>query len=242
MDTKHDAYQPEEAMGKIENKALPRRSFLRYAGTGATLVTLTLTGIAGISGCSKDDSPNPGNGGVNLGSDDIGILNYAYALEQLEAAFYTQVIASPFSSITDGEMALLTDIRDHEIAHREFFKAALAAKAIAGLEVDFSKIDFTSRESVLGTAKAFEDLGVSAYNGAGSLLKTPAYLVLAGKIVSVEARHAAYLRDLVTPGSFAGDDVVNNMGLDTSRTPPQVLQIAGTYVKTKIDASHLPTS
>jgi hypothetical protein len=242
MDTKHDVNQSEDAIGKIEAKALPRRSFLRYAGTGATLVTLTLTGIAGISGCSKDNSPNPGNEGVDLGSDDIGILNYAYALEQLEAAFYTQVIKSPFSSITDGEMALLTDIRDHEIAHREFFKTALAAKAIAGLEVDFSKIDFSSRDSVLGTAKAFEDLGVSAYNGAGSLLKTPNYLVLAGKIVSVEARHAAYLRDLVTPGSFAGDDVVNNMGLETSRTPPQVLQIAGAYVKTKIDASHLPTS
>lgn len=242
MNTKNDFTQVKEALSKTETKSLPRRSFLRYAGTGATLVTLGMTGIIGISGCNKDHSTKPTNGGVDLGSDDIGILNYAYALEQLEAAFYTQVIASPYSSITDGEIALLTDIRDHEIAHREFFKTALGAKAIPGLEVNFSKIDFSNRDSVLGTAKAFEDLGVSAYNGAGSLLKTPDYLILAGKIVSVEARHAAYLRDLVSPGSFAGNDVVNNMGLDTSRTPPQVLAIAGAYVKTKIDASHLPTN
>ncbi|WP_315822624.1 ferritin-like domain-containing protein [Paraflavitalea speifideaquila] len=66
--------------------------------------------------------------GINLGSGDIGILNYAYALEQLEAAFYLQVIMTPFSGITATETALLTDIRDHEVAHREFFKKALGIK------------------------------------------------------------------------------------------------------------------
>ena len=34
---------------------------------------------------------------ADLGSGDIGILNYAYALEQLEAAFYTMVIDSPYA-------------------------------------------------------------------------------------------------------------------------------------------------
>ncbi len=67
--------------------------------------------------------------------------------------------------------------------------------------------------------------------------------MLAGKIVSVEARHAAYIRDLIAPGSFAADDVVNSgTGLDTSRSPAQVLDIAKTYLKTKISASNLPTS
>lgn len=55
------------------------------------------------------------------------------------------------------------------MAHREFFKNALAKAAIPGLEVNFSGINFASRDSVLGTAKAFEDLGVSAYNGAGKI-------------------------------------------------------------------------
>lgn len=81
-----------------------------------------------------------------------------------------------------GDMAI--DIRDHETAHREFFKAALQANAITNLEVDFSSINFSSRERVLATAKAFEDLGVAAYNGAGQLIVKPEYLLLVGKIVS----------------------------------------------------------
>jgi hypothetical protein len=217
-------------------RPLARRSFFRYAGASTAIVAL-----AGINGCHKDNSPSPG-GGVDLGSGDIGILNYAYSLEQLEAAFYMKVIMSPYSGMSAMEKSLITDIRDHEIAHREFFKSALKSKAIAALEVDFSSIDFGSRDSVLATAKAFEDLGVSAYNGAGSLLTTPDYLVLAGKIVSVEARHAAYIRDLVNAGSFAGNDVVDANGLDMSRKPADVLKIAGKYIKTKIDASHLPTN
>ncbi|MBU2047015.1 MAG: ferritin-like domain-containing protein, partial [Bacteroidetes bacterium] len=195
-------------------------------------------GIALVAaGCKKDTF----NAGVDLGSGDIGILNYAYALEQLEAAFYTQIIATPFTGITSAELAAFTDIRDHEIAHREFLKAALGAKAIQNLEVNFSTINFSSRDSVLGTAKAFEDLGVSAYNGAGYLIKSPDYLTLAGKIVSVEGRHAAYIRDLISNGSFAGSDVVDAMGLDKSRTPAEVLSIAGAYIKTKINASNLPS-
>lgn len=34
---------------------------------------------------------------VDLGEGDVGILNFAYALEQLEAAFYTQVTKTPYS-------------------------------------------------------------------------------------------------------------------------------------------------
>lgn len=211
---------------------LSRRKFLGYAGAATGL-------MVGLAACSKNDDPDMG---VDLLSGDFGILNYAYALEQLEAAFYVQVIATPYTNISVDEKARLTEIRDHEIAHKEFFKSALGAKAIVALEVNFTSINFASRDSVLGTAKAFEDLGVSAYNGAGKLITNPDYLVLAGKIVSVEARHAAYIRDLISNGSFADGTVIDVNGLDKSRTPPEVLAIAGTYIKTKINASNLPTS
>lgn len=222
--------------GGAEKEADPayisRRKFLNYAGASAGLVILA-------SGCSKDDTDN----GVDLGSGDTGILNYAYALEQLEAAFYTQVVAGTFyTSASPEEKAYLKDIRDHEIAHREFFKAALAGSAIPALEVDFSSIDFGNRNSVLGTAKAFEDLGVSAYNGAGALLTNPAFLTVAGKIVSVEARHAAWIRDLISPDTFVGGDVVDlSKGLEMSKSPTMVLGVAGKYIKTKINASNLPS-
>ena len=139
-----------------------------------------------------------------------------------------------------AEGALIADIRDHEIAHREFFKNALGTAGIPALEFDFSSIDFTSRASVLGTAKAFEDLGVSAYNGAGPLIKDAGYLVLAGKIVSVEARHASYLRDLIAVNSFADDSIIDMNGLDASNPPSYVLPIAQKYIKTVLDGSSLP--
>jgi hypothetical protein len=212
-----------------------RRRFLGYAGAASAFAMV-------VTGCNKDEMPsNSVLDGVDLGSGDIGILNYAYALEQLEAAFYTQVIMSQFSGISSAEVTLLTDIRDHEIAHREFFKTALADKAIQDLEVDFSSIDFSSRDSVLGTAKAFEDLGVSAYNGAGRLIETPDYITIAGKIVSVEARHAALIRDLISMGSFADDSVIDANGLDVTRKPSEVLVIAQPYIKTVLNAANLPT-
>lgn len=213
--------------------AVSRRRFLGYGAAAAVLAV-------GISACDKNDDDNMPSEGVDLGSGDFGILNYAYALEQLEAAFYAKVIESPYGSMPALEMALLTDIRDHEIAHREFFKNALGSNAIQALTPDFSKIDFTSRTSVLGTAKAFEDLGVSAYNGAGKLITNGAYLTIAGKIVSVEARHAAYIRDLISNGSFASDTDAN--GLDKSMEPAAVLTAANTYLVTKVSGKNLPTS
>ena len=216
-------------------KAISRRRFLGYGGVATALVI-------GISACDKNDNDNDNQDGINLGSGDTGILNYAYALEQLEAAFYAQVILTPYSGITAVETSLLTDIRNHEIAHREFFKAALAGNAIQALTPDFAAIDFSSRTSVLGAAKTFEDLGVSAYNGAGKLITNPDYLTLAGKIVSVEARHAAYIRDLISNGSFADSTTIDANGLDKANDPPTVIAAANAYLKTKVTAKNLPTS
>ncbi|MDB5136237.1 MAG: ferritin-like protein [Mucilaginibacter sp.] len=221
-----------ETPENFKDAKIARRSFLRYAGAGAASV-----GLLAVASCHKDHPINF-NRGIDIGSGDTGILNYAYALEQLEAAFYIQVINTPYSGMTDNEKAMLTDIRDHEICHREFFKAALGAKAIPSLTVDFSKINFSDRASVLGAAKAFEDTGVNAYDGAAYLIQSAEYLTLAGKIVSVEARHAAYIRNLLKLGDYAGNDVVDTNGLNTSLTIAQVLPIANTYLSTKVNASN----
>lgn len=225
----------ESLLHQSTKESVSRRRFLAFGALGASALAI------GLSSCDKDDDNN--DNGIDLGSGDIGVLNYAYALEQLEAAFYARVIQSPYSGAAAGEIALLTDIRDHEIAHREFFKSAIpAANRVQDLTPDFTSINFADRSSVLAAAKAFEDLGVSAYNGAGKLLVSPAYLTLAGKIVSVEARHAAYIRDLLSNGSFADSTVVDSNGLDKSRSPKDVLQIANIYLSTKVSARNLPTS
>ncbi|MGI8554844.1 MAG: ferritin-like domain-containing protein [Pyrinomonadaceae bacterium] len=237
----------ENKLESIADKLTSRRSFIKFSS--ATALTAFAFGALNPESLSAKTAflglpiEPVRQGTVDLGKGDFGILNYAYALEQLEAAFYSQVISTPYAGMNSAEQQVLTDIRDHEIVHRAFLKAALGKKAIPGLQVNFTTINFNSRESVLGTAKTFEDLGVSAYNGAGQLLKNGEFLLIAGKIVSVEARHAAAIRDLLQPMSafFAGDDVVDpSTGLDKARMPSEVLAAAGPFIRTPITANNLP--
>ncbi len=214
-----------------------RRNFLKMSG-----LALAGTGLL-IAGCSDDDDstqdnqlPGVRNGVYDLGGGDAGILTYAYALEQLEADFYTRVVnnGSFRSTFNPEEQAVLIDLYNHEIIHREFFKTAItAALRTAGggtllpnLEFDYGNLNFASRTTVLQTAMALEDTGVRAYNGAGRYITNTDYLVIAGKIVSVEARHASAIRDLLNGGaSFAGDDAVDPAsGLDKAENPSAIIR------------------
>jgi hypothetical protein len=225
----------QQTLASGASPSVSRRRFIGYAGAlaGAGL-------LVGSVGCTKET--DPWEGSVNLGSGDTGVLNFAYALEQLEAAFYTQVILTPYASMSLAEKAYLTDIRDHELAHREFFRKALGGAAIQDLTPDFRLVDFKKRTSVLETARIFEDLGVSAYNGAAKLLTTDANLEIAAKIVSVEARHAALIRDLEKMGTFTEDSFVDSNGLDFVRTPQDVLSVANAYIIERLNYTNLPTS
>jgi len=210
-----------------------RRYFLRSAGVAAA------TGAFILGACTEKDLA--GDDTVDLGTGDVGILNYAYALEQLEAAFYIQVMTTPYLNMTDAEKWALTDIRDHEIIHREFFKKALGDSAIKGLTPNFASIDFQDRMSVLKSAMLFEDTGVSAYNGAGKLLKDVNYLLVAGKIVSVEARHAAIIADLINPNALEfANGQINEMGLDRAYSPSVILPMVQPFVMNKISGNLLP--
>ena len=232
-----------------------RRKFIKMSGLG----------IAGTSfllyGCSEEEfdpgadpnmpgpDPNPDPDAVfDLGSGDVGILNYAFALEQLEAAFYTQVRAGGYyDRAPQEEKDLFDDLYNHEVIHRDFFKAAITGavgeeNTLPDLEFDVSSIDFDDRTSVLNTALLLEDTGVGAYNGAGNRIADATYLTLAGKIVSVEARHASAIRSLIDPtgGYFAGDDVVDEDGLDLATDPSDVLSAAGGFITTEFTANNLP--
>jgi hypothetical protein len=188
-------------------KVSTRRSFLKMLGVGGSIVLMPAVFAAcGDNNSTTGTITNPPGGGtttadpvtLNL-SNDFGILNYAYALEQLEAAFYTAVVSSSlFSAFGADHQEVLVDLRNHEIIHREFLKAALGSNALPALTLNASAVaqTMTSTLVVLKSAETFEDLGVSAYNGAGKYLKDAGYLTIAGKIVSVEARHAAAIRDI----------------------------------------------
>ena len=236
-----------------------RREFLKISG-----LAVAGTGLF-LAGCSNDDSAgqndtlgrmghHPGikNGVFDLGGNDLGVLTYAYALEQLEADFYTKVVnASGFTTTFNSvEQQVLTDLYYHELIHREFFKTALTGalpnpdrQLLPNLAFKYGNLNFNSRTEVLATSKALEDTGVAAYNGAGRLLSNPDYLLLAGKIVSVEARHASAIRSLINPNSkdFAGDDVIDTTtGLDVKKNPSEVIAIASGFIATPFTAQYLP--
>ncbi len=216
--------------GKDATLDTNRRNFLRISGMGIALAGIALTGC-------KDDMVDDPASVFDLGEGDIGVLNYAYALEQLEADFYSKVVNSFYTGISDTEKQLFTDLYHHEVIHRDFFKAAISgatSKVLPTLEFKYDGVDFKNRNSVLATAKALEDTGVAAYNGAGKLITNLDYLVIAGKIVSVEARHAAAIRDIINPKSadFSGNDVIDANGLDLAKTPAQIAAVATTFIKT----------
>ena len=228
-----DLHIEEQNLESYENgSALPRRSFFKFAALG----------VAGLAISTSACKLNQRAMGYKLGSGDFAILNMAYALEQMEAAFYTKVTDDWYPGATEMEKDLITDIRNNEIAHREWFRRALFLKKLPQLEFDFSSINFKSRNSVLNTAKEIEDTGVSAYNGAGQYLKVGAFLQQAGDIVSVEARHVATIRNLISFGDYAGSDVIDINGLDGARKPQEIIKLTAKFFKTPLDGSELPNA
>ena len=232
--------ETEELQDRRRGDQASRRDFLR--ATGLAGVTLAVGSV--MAGCAEGTTEAPlmeSRGAVVNGNNvelnfanELDVLNYAYALEQLEAAFYVTVVARAGFSTTfpqESERRILVDLRDHEVAHRDFFKTALGAFAIPGLTPNFSTVNFDNRSSVLTTAQTFEDLGVGAYNGAARYLQSSNYLTVAGKIVSVEARHAAAIRGTLNgnrTGSFAPN------AFDPAFTPQQVLTAADPFIEQNI--------
>ena len=238
--TENDAVSATEDVGAA--KLNDRRTFLKWGG--ASLTALALVNAGSITAFANPKTKMKGSqqqtATINLGTGDTAIANFAYLLEQLEADFYSRVVANNFyAGATAEERQILTDLRDHEIIHREFFKALLGANGIPQLPAfDFSLVDFNSRDSVLTNAQAMEDTGVSAYNGAGQAIVSPDVLAIAGKIVSVEGRHAAAIRDLRIPrnGYFAPHSA------DFALDPLEVLTLVSPYVPrtVTVNASGLP--
>lgn len=227
----------------LDRAAAPtsRRDFFKRAGLGLGAVAAA----SSLAACDSDD-PLSGDAVMLDFSSDFGVLNYAYALEQLEAGFYATVIGdAAFASTFDAdEQAVFRDLAAHEAIHRDFLAAAIAdagGTPIRALTPDFDDIDFSSRSNVLAVAQTFEDLGVSAYNGAGKYIQTDAYLVLAGKIVSVEARHASVIAGLIQANSIAASGQIDMNGLDRATEPGDVLAAAAPFIEDDIEAINVPS-
>ena len=124
---------------------------------------------------------------------DVEILNFALTLEYLEAAFYQEANAS---GVLNGDLATFSSVVGaHEDAHVVALQNALGSAAVKKPTFDF-KGTTESKKKFAGTAQVLEDTGVSAYQGQAGRIKTPAILLAAGSILPIEARHAAWIRDI----------------------------------------------
>jgi len=185
-----------------------RREFLRVLGLGATIALLPGIGVAcGSDTATGPTSAIPGSGEpllIDFEAGDVAILQLASVMEQIEAEFYARVVAAfGTSNIPAGEQATFTEIRDHELAHRAYLDGTLGTDAARTATATFRGVDFADRTAVLTAAQAIEDLGIATYNGAAQYLTGTDTLLVVAKIVSVEGRHSAAIRDLKDAKSAA---------------------------------------
>jgi Ferritin-like domain len=126
-------------------------------------------------------------------SQDERILQLVLQLEYTQVAFYEQALSK---AGLRGELRVFAQTAlGHERQHLAAIRAALGSKAGARPRFDFGgnvKGEHAFRQSAI----QLEDAAVAGYNGQATNL-TPATLAAAATIVSVEARHAAWVRAIV---------------------------------------------
>jgi rubrerythrin len=163
-----------EELRDAAGHAASRRAVLTAAGLVAGGILVGGVGAPAIGSGSR------------LG--DAAILNFALEMEELQAALYAQALQH--AGLT-GELAQYARVvGGHERAHVAFLRQTLGSRAAPAPEFDFGD---AVRFAV--AARVLEDLGVAALDGQAANLTRPSLAAVA-TIVSVEARHAAWIRDL----------------------------------------------
>jgi hypothetical protein len=165
------------------------------AGGGIAVAGVTIAVVADPAG----SKPSP--------AQDVAILNFALLIEYVQAGFYTDALRR--GHLTGERAEFARTVRGQERAHVAFLRKALGAKARKPPKLDFGD-DTTSPDRFTDAALKLEDLAVVGYN-AGAPNLTKAALASAAKIVSVEARHAAWIRAIagVTPAPDAAEPQVS---------------------------------
>ncbi|MEJ2882028.1 ferritin-like domain-containing protein [Pedobacter sp. GR22-6] len=175
------------------------------------------------------------------------VLNFALSLEYLEYHYYNHALeAAPLLIFpTTASRAAITTIRNHEKAHVDLLKGALGASARA--EITYAMTDFTAGgvfgnvyenyQTFLKVALAFEDTGVRAYKGQATKLKGLDVLTTALQIHSVEARHAAHIRQMVA-ASVTGASALKpwiSLGTGGVSNDTGISQVDAVYVRENTD-------
>ena len=123
---------------------------------------------------------------------DVRVLNFMLELERLEEAFYAQALRRGFRSAELAEFAEVAG--EHEREHVAFLERALGEEAAPPAAFALDDVVRDDRR-FSASAVVLEDTLVTAYTGQAANL-TRERLAAAATIASVEARHAAWIRDI----------------------------------------------
>lgn len=247
---------------KVRRGATNRREFVKLA---------SVMGVSAAAGATLlGRAPKlMAAGGIN----DLDILNFALNLEYLEAEFYTKATTGNTlaqlgfqlngsgnqGSVSGGMMVnfgsnatalkIAQEIALDEQTHVKYLRTAIAQFggtpiAEPAINLNALGVGFGSVAEFLALARAFEDVGVTAYGGAAPLLLNKTVLGAAARILAVEAEHSGNIRlqvaqnnvpttkldnvDILPPpsGTQYFSDVMNPPLAQTQvRTPGQVLWI-----------------
>ena len=156
-----------------------RADLLRGAGAAAAAAV-------GVAAAGRHDAAEA----APSAEQDREVLNLLLLVEQTEAAFYAQALES--GRLT-GKMAEFAEVvAGHEREHVAFLREQLGSAAREEPGYEFGEA-VRDPEQFARTAARLEDVAVAAYNGQAANV-TPEVLGAAARIVSVEARHAAWIR------------------------------------------------
>src|SRR3954466_5194449 len=188
-----------------------RAAFLKKAGLGAGAIVAGSAFLGTMPSLAS---------AAAVPSSDVAILNFALTLEYLEAAFYAEAVTN--NGVFNGETQNFARIvAAHELAHVNFLKKALGSKAVKKPAFDF-KDTTSNQEKFEATATVLEDTGVQAYLGQVGNIKNKKILGAAGSILPVEARHAAWIRDI--NGKFTGGEPLPApAAFQSAKTKAQIL-------------------
>lgn len=162
--------------------AFTRARALRTAALAAGGALATVTALGAADRLSAAPSPE----------QDVKVLNLLLLVERVEVAFYEAALERAGLS---GELeAYARAVVAHEREHLAYLENALGDKADPEPEYDLAAV--TADADAFATASAkLEDIAVAAYNGQATNV-TPGAFLAAARIVSVEARHAAWIRSI----------------------------------------------